>query len=131
MLPCIYDNGVRNTDKLSLGGGIACCGRVFCALVEPFVEALKWIIQVVSLPDADIIFHKVSLQNKGVISIQISNEFNLQNQRVSHKVMLEWVKVGVLKHREELVAEGSDDCPKIVVLTTCLFVIPKEQFFID
>ena len=57
-LSCIYNEDVHYNNRLPLGDGIDHYGCIFHTLVEPFVEALEYIVRFIGIPEVDIIGYK-------------------------------------------------------------------------
>ena len=73
---CLCDKYLGNVGELPLIDGFACHVQVVCALVDPHVEALKWLVRVAGILEVDIVCCEVSGQNIGVIPVYMSNEYN-------------------------------------------------------
>ena len=75
-------------------------GRVVSALIEPHVEALEWIIWVVLLPEAGLVYHKVCHRYSGVLTVEVAYESNCGDEIISREGVLEGVDLCVLQYLE-------------------------------
>ena len=116
---------------MALGDWINQRGCVVCALVEPCVEDLKWLVGIERLPEAGVVFRELRHQDSCVVAIKVSDAANCGDGEVSWEGVIEGGEVSVFKYPHELIKEGGVHLYAFIVLMTGFLVLPNDAPFID